>query len=568
MEMMASSLQIPVTPFQPPKPLQADSNYWVPQTRAQKMALDCKADILLMGGAAGSLKTATLLADCVQDHDLRKMRGVIFRKSYPELDEIISQAFEIYPHLGGIYNDSKHVWRFPAGGTVKFRYIEREKQKYRYQGQQFSTIGFDESTHQEEGIIRYLLTRARSTDPNLKIRMRLASNPGNIGHHWHKELFLHDVCAHCHPGEGAVPGKLYYDRWWPSDKVPLSDKITGLTLSTAFIPGHLSDHNLLGVRYQQLLKTQNPATAKALLAGCWEIFEGQYFKMWEPNRKGLPMVQHLNDIGYQWWWPHWVSGDYGFTISQAFAYLFTRRPPYQETWIDPKGQPRIRSWPNGRIYVLSEYSAAGLKAVDWTKAIVKKWVLDAKGNQLERRFHGWFLSPDSFRRIGVSGIDDLHTLSAQMNKVLEPYGFAWQAAADDRVGGAQLCYSLLDSGEMVILERCKTLVKTIPTRVHDEDHEDDVLKVVGDKTGMDDSYDGWRYGVYSPQFMEDKPAAMRIQELMETATDPTSKMIRARQAEAIIHEEEDDVVAYGGKTLRDRLARNARKKNPWRTPSE
>src|SRR5581483_474190 len=98
------------------------------------------------------------------------MRSYIFRKTYPELEELIDQSREIYPHLGAVYNDSKHTWRFPAGGTLKFRYIEADKDKYKYQGHQISALAIDESTHHEEPVPRYLLTRTRSTDPNLFVR--------------------------------------------------------------------------------------------------------------------------------------------------------------------------------------------------------------------------------------------------------------------------------------------------------------------------------------------------------------------------------------------------------------
>jgi hypothetical protein len=42
------------------------ARFW-PATDQQGAALDCDADILLLGGSAGSLKTSTILADLIQE---------------------------------------------------------------------------------------------------------------------------------------------------------------------------------------------------------------------------------------------------------------------------------------------------------------------------------------------------------------------------------------------------------------------------------------------------------------------------------------------------------------------
>ncbi len=47
--------------------------------------------------------------------------------------------------------------------------------------------------------------------------------------------------------------------------------------SLAYILSSVRDHTLLGPAYQSKLKMQKPATAKALLAGCWKLFEGHLY---------------------------------------------------------------------------------------------------------------------------------------------------------------------------------------------------------------------------------------------------------------------------------------------------
>jgi hypothetical protein len=63
-----------------------------------------------------------------------------------------------------------------------FRYMANDDDVYNYQSFEFSFIAFDESTHHTEFQIQYLLSRLRSTDPTLRLRMRLGTNPGGPGH--------------------------------------------------------------------------------------------------------------------------------------------------------------------------------------------------------------------------------------------------------------------------------------------------------------------------------------------------------------------------------------------------
>jgi hypothetical protein len=293
---------------------------WAPKTRLQVEALNSAADILGMGGAAGSLKTFTLLADAVQEFRNSNLRAILFRESFPNLRDVILKSFKIYkryPYYGD-YNKAEHVWRFPtnareladprniervasgelkpiyvdgACATIEFKYLSNYLDcEINHQGQEYSWIGFDEATHFTEDMIQYLLTRLRSVDPTLRLRMRLATNPGGIGHAWFMKLFVGEDCPHCDPQSKRCrkPFLLYKDAQW-MDGQPLTQIIDGqeVIYTTQFIPGHLGDHEFFGkgnVKYKALLRMQRPATAKALEEGCWRAFEGQYFDVWEENR--------------------------------------------------------------------------------------------------------------------------------------------------------------------------------------------------------------------------------------------------------------------------------------------
>jgi len=465
---------------------------WKPRSQAQHDALACPAEILLFGGAAGSLKSETMLMDAVQEHENPRLRGILFRRSFPELEKsLVRRSREIYPYLGGKYNEQKHRWTFPSGATIEFGYCEAEKDIYRYQGAEYSFIGFDESTHFAEFPIRYMLSRLRSTEPSLRLRLRLATNPGNVGHAMHKAMFHGPTCTHCSLTEASrLPGVIYRDAVWPSDQRPVLK-------TTCFIPGRVEDHSLLGADYLQSLASLPGAFRKALLEGCWDVYEGQYFDNWDPRR----MVAKRALLEVDASWPHWVGADYGFNISQAAAYLFCRTPATPE-------------FPHGRTLVLEEYTAKHQQAADFARALKQRFAPEG------RRVVAWYLSPDAWNQRG-----DGDTLADQMAAAT---GLGFEPASNDRIGGAMLIYSRLDRGELVIAESCRQLIDALPTRIHDPQRPDDILKIHGDP--LDDCIDALRYGLYSyvapPPGLTPWEAATAI-----TSSDPTVAMLQRRLAE-------------------------------------
>lgn len=55
---------------------------WLPASAAQSQALDSQADILMLGGAAGSLKTSTMLVDLIAERAFPRVRSYFFRRTY------------------------------------------------------------------------------------------------------------------------------------------------------------------------------------------------------------------------------------------------------------------------------------------------------------------------------------------------------------------------------------------------------------------------------------------------------------------------------------------------------
>ena len=121
---------------------------WTPQTGPQTTAIEAARDVdeLFYGGAAGGGKTDYLLGDFLQDVGQGACwQGILFRRTYPELDEIVQRSLEIYPLVGGEYRASTPPeWRFPGGAVLRLRSLDSDLEFPRYQGHTYSWIGWDE----------------------------------------------------------------------------------------------------------------------------------------------------------------------------------------------------------------------------------------------------------------------------------------------------------------------------------------------------------------------------------------------------------------------------------------
>ena len=119
---------------------------WSPQQGPQIHAIDVQfVQELLFGGARGGGKSDFLLGDFTRGVELGvEWRGILFRRTYPELEELISRSKLMYPENfpGCEFREGSKTWHFPSGATLRMRYLEREADASRYQGHQYSWIGW------------------------------------------------------------------------------------------------------------------------------------------------------------------------------------------------------------------------------------------------------------------------------------------------------------------------------------------------------------------------------------------------------------------------------------------
>ena len=218
---------------------------------------------VLYGGAAGGGKSFAMIVDPLRYCHKKAHRALILRRSMPELREMIDKSRELYPQAfpGAKFREVEKLWNFPSGAKVEFGFLERDADVYRYQGQAYSWIGFDEITHlPTEFSWNYLASRLRTTDPSITTYLRCTANPGGVGSHWVKKRYI-EPAEHNSSFEGS----------------------DGLTRK--FIPAKLADNPYLaedGV-YEQMLKSLPPIQRRQLLEGNWDVAEGAAFVEFNPN---------------------------------------------------------------------------------------------------------------------------------------------------------------------------------------------------------------------------------------------------------------------------------------------
>lgn len=494
---------------------------WVPKSWPQRQALECPARFLLFGGAAGALKTETALMDAIKYRENPRAKSLLFRKTSKEMLQMIERGDELYRQFGaeprgGTYN--RH-YIFPSGMRVYMTGAGKDdKGIYQWQSWEFDYMGGDEAGMFVEKPIRWLIARNRTSDPSLqnRLRVRLYTNPNGPGVSFMKHAFIGPGCHHCtierdEQGNRLTrePYQIYRNAEWESDRHQIG-------MSTCFIPGKLSDHNLLPNYETETLATLTAADRKKLKEGCWLSLEGNYFSNFDIRTMVIPRQK----VGDEWWWNHWMGADYGFRGSAAAAGLWVRRPAPPPSTLNPNPRPCS--------ILIDEYVARNEAPDAFGRSLKKRW-LDASDGKTRRVLTG-YLGPDSW-----SVRDDQHTIADQM---IDGSGFGWEEASNDRAGGALLVYSGLDNSDLLIADNCKEAIRCLQTRQIDPDDSRKVRKDVGDS--LDDTWDGvLRYPYYSYFRPAREPNDVRLKRIAAELkdVDPTSRAIRLREERAAMQDE-------------------------------
>src|SRR5690606_35999075 len=177
------------------------------------LALTCKE--AFYGGAAAGGKSEALLMAALQYVHIPGYAALILRKDTQRLrlaGGLIPRSFEWFSNSAARWKAQDRRWTFPTSGapaSISFGYLRESQDKYRYGSSEFQYIAFDELTEFPEDDYLFLFSRLRKRkEIDVPLRMRSASNPGNLGHDWVLRRFI---------PEAARGGDIEVAVYWQND---------------------------------------------------------------------------------------------------------------------------------------------------------------------------------------------------------------------------------------------------------------------------------------------------------------------------------------------------------------
>tara|TARA_S200000501_G_scaffold335617_1_gene340398 strand:- start:761 stop:2440 length:1680 start_codon:yes stop_codon:yes gene_type:complete len=404
---------------------------------------------VLYGGAAGGGKSYAMLVDPLRYAHRASHRALIIRRSMPELRELIDKSRELYPKAfpGCKYREVEKLWNFPSGAKIEFGFLERDADVYRYQGQAYSWIGFDEITHlPTEFSWNYLASRLRTTDSEIVPYMRCTANPGGVGASWVKKRYI--------------------------DPTPPNESFLGEDgLTRKFIPARLQDNPYLATdgRYETMLNALPPTQRKQLLEGNWDVSEGAAFVEFSPVLHVIPPFE----IPINW---ERVKGiDYGYASESACVWGA----------IDPE---------DGTLVIYRELYRKGLLGTELAEMLTAMEVEDPFSIQ-------GVLDTACWNRTGTTG--------PTVGETLLRAGHKLRRADKNRIQGKIQVHEYLkvtQSGRprLQIFNTCPHLIRELQSIPLDKSNPEDV-----NTHAPDHAYDALRYLIMSRPRINDPLNQMR-----------------------------------------------------------
>lgn len=447
------------------------SNYWQPQPGPQSLAIAAHfVPELMFGGARGGGKSDFLLGDYMQDvPEGPAWRGILFRKSYAELEELITRAHEIYMPLGAQYQVAKSTFVFPTGATLKMRYLEHERDAAKYQGHQYTWVGWDELTNwPDQNSYDKLKACVRSASGVKNKRIRCSANPGGVGHQWVKAYYV----DHNPLGMELIEGK------------------------RMFIPSKLTDNHILMANDPEYIDTLrelgSAELVRAWLDGDWSVVTGAFFPEFSIEKHVLQPFELPSHL------VRFRSCDWG--SAKPFSVGWWAVSDGFETpsgiWLPTGAIIRYREW----------YGAKGPNiGLRLTGNQVGKGIKERERN--DQISYG-VIDPSAYKQDGGPSIAERMAQEKVLFRRADNSRIAGWDQVRDRLVGDE------DSGPMMyFFSTCKDSIRTLPAVQHDDTNPEDV-----NTDGEDHAPDDIRYACMSRPFKRGKPKPQASQKTLSTAT--------------------------------------------------
>ena len=435
------------------------------------MVIQCPFDEILFGGAAGAGKSFLLVLDWLAHWKTYggRVSGVLFRNTYPELEEIRRTMDEVFDGTGAKWRDKDFAFKFPDGAYLKLSYLDSFDDALKHKGFGYTWRAHDELTQRptdEEYV--YIGSRMRSAH-GIPVRTLCTTNPDGPGHLWVKKRWRIDVHR-----DGMVPFHTYMDlknncpideeEGKKYDKLPTDQLPDGIRRNTRiFIPGRLADNKYLNDdgHYRAGLLALPEAQRKMLLDGRWDITEGAFFDEWDPKYHVVKAFKPPED------WKRWMAGDWGTTAPYAFLWFCQS--------------------PGGEIFVYREM-------IGWDGKDFNKGVREAP-SVVADRIRGFEEDEWVQERWLDASCFDNEEIGLSVSEQFRAKGLVFQKSQKKFKSGSIAMfrdYLKVTNGmcRFHVMDNCQYLIQTLPLLMVDKNNVEQY-----DSDGPDHAVDGLLYGI-------------------------------------------------------------------------
>ena len=428
-----------------------------PQHGPQADFLACPADEIFYGGARGGGKSHGILLDFCQhaiEHG-EHVNGILFRRTYPELEDLQNKANKIFPFLNATWRAQARQWIFPSGASLKMRYLSNEDTANNYIGHEYTWMGFDQlDLWPKQTTVDKLKANLRNPH-GIPSRMVATGNPGGVGHNWIKERYI----------DPAKPRSLIKSE-------------NGTT--RCFIPAKVTDNKILldsDPKYIDRLKESGPEwLVRAWLDGDWDIVAGGMFDdVWKRDVHVLEPFEVPK---------HWrIDRSFDWGSSAPFSVQW---------WAESDGTPINdgRVWPRCTLFHIAEwYGCNGVpnEGIKMLASEIARGILDIEKKMGMRVLTGCADPAIFTSQNGVSISDDMARIGVRWDRADNTRKVGWEKMR--RMLKASLAEKMEERG-LFVFSTCRHFIRTIPSLPRDPRDLDDL-----DTTSEDHIADACRYRI-------------------------------------------------------------------------
>lgn len=473
-----------------------------PGMQVEMMA--CPVDVKVVGGTRAAGKTLAALAGCFIQHAQllgKDARGLVVRRKETHGKETFEEVRRLYEQVGAKTKGEEGVFVFPNGARLRFSFVETDEQAAAFAGHNYTWILVEEANQIANwSAVLKLLATMRGTKGGYR-EMIMTCNPEGPGMGWLKDRYI----------APAPEGRVVH---WRTERLPLPEggEIES-RLSWVFIPGWLRENKALlesdpGYLARLVESTRgNPQLYRAWIEGDWDAMTGQFFQNFGDWKKAGGV---LHPFRVPRGWPRFAAADWG--SARPFCVLWFAVVPEESRTergvvLPADSLVAYREWygvqreRNGMVL-----ANEGLKL---TADEVGRGVAERSVGDPPREYA--VMDPSAWIQDGGPSIAS-RLMSAEREWCRRRGGSAstWWKADNRRtpeggyLGGWDAVRALMGDGRsyeaggrpmLYVFENCESLLRTMPTMVHDEKRPEDMKKT----NQEDHAVDALRYGVMSRQ---------------------------------------------------------------------